>query len=119
MNRGFASKSALREARSGPRSVEAPLIWAFDGPFVRCLHDLEDTLRRAIVQVGDVSRIAVLVELSLPRLRARIERGDAVQREWGGFLDRVTSRYGIPKAPRVRYVTSAGPLITLVIAYRS
>lgn len=119
MNRGVASKSAPREAPSGPKSVEAPLIWAFDGPFVRCLHDLEDTLRRAIVQVGDVSRIAVLVELSLPRLRARIERGDAVQREWGGFLDRVTSRYGIPKAPRVRYVTSAGPLITLVIGYRS
>src|SRR5215831_11575593 len=114
MNRSLASKSALREARSGPRSVEAPLIWAFDGPFVRCLHDLEDTLRRAIVQVGDVSRIAVLVELSLPRLRSRVDSGDAIQPAWGSFLARVASRYGLPAAPRVRYVRTDGPLMTMV-----
>ena len=94
-------------------------MWAFDGPLVRCLNDLEDTLRRAIVQVGDVSRIAILLELSLPRLRSRIECGDALRPAWGAFLDRLASRYGLPKAPHVRYMTTTGPLITMVIGYRS
>ena len=119
MNRRSAREPALLAARRASPSVEEPLIWTFDGPLVRCLYDLEDTLRRAIVQVGDVSRIAVLVELSLPRLRSRVNSGDAIQPAWGSFLGRVASRYGLPAAPRVRYVRTDGPLVTMVIAYRS
>jgi len=54
-------------------SVAAPLVWTFDGRFDRCLADAEDTLRRAIVLVGDVARAAVLIELSLPALQRRID----------------------------------------------
>ena len=119
MNRRSAREPALLAARRPLPGAEEPLIWTFDGPLVRCLHDLEDTLRRAIVQVGDVSRIAVLVELSLPRLRSRTDLGDAIQPAWGSFLSRVASRYGLPAAPRVRYSKRDGPLLTMVIAYRS
>jgi len=94
-------------------------VWTFDGPFVTCLHDMEDTLRRAIVQVGDVSRIALMIELSLPALRARTQCGDAIQPAWGRFLDALTRRYGLPAPPRVRHLKTQGPLATLVIAYRS
>jgi hypothetical protein len=99
------------------QTLPAPLVWTFDGPFERCLADLEDTLRRAIVRVGDVSRLALLIELSLPALEARVAAGDAVQPAWGRFLDGL-ARYGLPAAPRVRHVAGAGPLATLVIAYR-
>jgi hypothetical protein len=94
-------------------------MWTFDGPFATCLADLEDALRRAIVQVGDVSPPAVLVELSLPALKRRVEAGDAVQPAWGQFLERLSDRYGLPTAPRVRHVRTAGPLAMLVVAYRS
>ena len=69
------------------------------------LADLEDTLRRAIVQVGDVARVLVVIELSLPALKARLAAGDKVQPAWGEFLARVASRYGLPAAPRLRYLT--------------
>ena len=98
--------------------IAAPLVWSFDGPFERCLSDAEDTLRRALVMVGDVARIAVLVELSLPALKTRFDAGDAVQPAWGRFLESIT-RYGLPAAPRVRHLRGAGSLLTLVIAYRS
>ena len=96
-----------------------PLVWTFDGRFAHCLADMEDTLRRAIVQVGDVSRVLVAIDVSLPALKARLDAGDALQPAWGEFLARVASRYGLPAAPRVRYVKGAGPLAALVIAYRS
>ena len=96
-----------------------PLVWTFDGPFERCLGDLEDALRRALVLVGDVSRIAVLVDLSLPALLVRVRAGDALQPAWERFLARVSSDYGLPKPPRVRQLRTAGPLATLVVAYRS
>ena len=80
---------------------------------------MEDTLRRAIVQVGDVARIAVLIELSLPALRVRVAAGDAIQPAWGRFLERLPRATGLPAAPRVRHLTKGGPLATLVIAYRS
>jgi len=99
--------------------IGVPLVWTFDGRFARCLADLEDVLRRAIVQVGDVSAVAVLVELSLPALKRRVEQGDRVQPAWGEFLQRLQSRYGLPAAPRVRHVRNDGPLVTLVLAYRS
>jgi len=108
-----------RAARSASPKGPPPLIWTFDGPFATCLADMEDTLRRAIVQVGDVARIAVMVELSLPALRSRVGAGDAIQPAWGRFLDALTSRYGLPAAPRVRHRKTQGPLATLVIAYRS
>ena len=95
-----------------------PLVWTFDGPFERCLADLEDTLRRAIVMVGGVSRVAMLIDLSLPALQRRVAAGDALQPGWGRFLARLDG-YGLPTPPRVRPLKSAGPLATLVIAYRN
>jgi hypothetical protein len=98
---------------------EPPLVWTFDGRFAHCLADMEDTLRRAIVQVGDVSRLLVAIDVSLPALKSRLDAGESVQPAWGEFLERVASRYGLPGAPRIRYTKSAGPLAALVIAYRS
>jgi hypothetical protein len=97
--------------------LPAPLVWTFDGQFERCIADLEHTLRRAIVMVGDVSRVALQIDLSLPALQRRVEAGDVVQPAWGHFLERI-QRYGLPRAPRVRYPRHAGPLATLVVAYR-
>ena len=99
-------------------ALPAPLVWTFDGPFERCLADLEDTLRRAIVMVGGVSRVALLIELSLPALQARVKSGDTLQPAWGHFLERL-ARYGLPALPRVRHLRNPGPLATLVIAYRN
>ena len=90
-----------------------------DGRFAHCLADVEDTLRRAIVQVGDVSRVLVAIDLSLPALAARIDAGDVIQPAWGEFLGRVTSRYGLPAAPRLRYLKQDGPLLSMVVAFRS
>jgi len=106
-----------KDAPAAAVRAEAPLVWTFDGAFATCLCDMEDTLRRAIVQIGDVSRIALLIELSLPALRARVAAGDAIQPSWSHFLGSLTSRYGLPAAPRVRHLTTPGPLATLVIAY--
>ena len=117
MSRGLARKRTRRAAQL--RVADAPLVWTFDGSFETCLFDMEDTLRRAIVQIGDVSRIAVMIDLSLPALHARVECGDQVQPAWGRFLEALTRRYGLPAAPRVRHSKGHGPLVTLVIAYRS
>lgn len=100
-------------------ATDMPLVWTFDGGFVRCLTDMEDTLRRAIVQVGDVSRVLVAIDVSLPALKSRIDAGDTLQPAWGQFVQRIGSRYGLPTPPRVRYTKSEGPLTALVIAYRS
>jgi hypothetical protein len=99
--------------------IGGPLVWTFDGALVACLVDIEDTLRRAIVQVGDVAAIAVLIEVSLPALKRRVDAGDAIQPAWGHFIARLSDRYGLPAPPRVRHVKSMGPLATLVVAYRS
>jgi hypothetical protein len=101
----------------GDEALPAPWIWTFDGPFERCLADLEGTLRRAIVMVGDVSRIALLIDLSLPALQRRVDAGDALQPAWGRFLERIAG-YGLPALPRVRHLRGCGPLATLVLAYR-
>jgi len=97
--------------------LPAPLVWTFDGPLERCLADLEDTLRRAIVLIGDVSRLALLIDLSLPALQRRVVAGDRLQPAWSRFLDRL-EHYGLPSRPRVRPLRADGPLATLVIAYR-
>ena len=104
---------------SSADAIAAPLVWSFEGPFATCLADLEDALRRAIVQVGDVSSIAVLIELSLPALKRRVDAGERIQPAWGRFLERLANRYGLPVPPRVRHLRTAGPLATLVVAYRS
>lgn len=96
-----------------------PLVWSFDGALGQALADLEDALRRAIVQVGDVARVLVAIEVSLPALQARLDAGDALQPAWSAFVARLASRYGLPEAPRIRYAQHAGPLLMLVIAYRS
>ena len=106
-------------ARATVEAIGGPLVWTFDGPFATCLADMEDALRRAIVQVGDVSSIAVLIEVSLPGLRRRADAGDAIQPAWGQFLERMSDRYGLPSPPRVRPLGIEAPLATLVIAYRS
>lgn len=109
-----------RRSRAAERArLGDPLVWSFDGPWVRCLADMEDALRRALVQIGDVAAVAVMIELSLPALKARVAAGDAVQPAWGQFVERLESRYGLPAAPRVRPVRTAGPLAMLVVAYRS
>ena len=110
----------MRNARAvkAAEALPGPLVWSFDGPFDRCLADAEDTLRRAIVLVGDVSRVALLIDLSLPALQQRVRSGDAVQPAWCRFLENI-ERYGLPASPRVRHVRSDGPLLTLLIAYRN
>jgi len=112
--------TARRRREAGPgEALPVPLVWTFDGPFERVLADVEDTLRRAIVLVGDVSRIALLIDLSLPALQIRIAAGDVVQPAWGRFIERIVAAYGFPAFPRVRHLRSGGPLATLVVAYRS
>jgi hypothetical protein len=111
-------KSAQRrEPRFAESSLPEPLVWTFDGRIEACLADAEDTLRRAIQLVGDVSRIAVVVDLGLPALKQRVDAGDALQPAWSRFIERV-GRYGLPAAPRVRPLRGAAPLLTLIVAYR-
>ena len=113
------SAVARRDAQSnGREALPPPLVWTFDGPFERCLNDLEDSLRRALVLVGDVSRVALLIDVSLPALQARVRAGDRIQPAWGRFVERL-SGYGLPSLPRVRPLRTHGPLATLVVAYRS
>ena len=119
MFRAQAPRRATNAKVSQRDAIAAPLVWSFEGPFATCLRDVEDALRRAIVQVGDVSSIAVLIELSLPALKRRVELGETIQPAWAQFLDRLANRYGLPTPPRVRQVRTAGPLATLVVAYRS
>ena len=107
------------QAHAAAETIGGPLVWTFDGAFATCLADIEDTLRRAIVQVGDIASIAVMIEVSLPALKRRVDAGDAIQPAWGIFLEQMSDRYGLPAPPRVRPLDSEGPLATLVIAYRS
>ena len=85
-------------------------MWTFDGPFADCLADLEDTLRRAIVQVGDVASIVVLIELSLPALKRRVDAGDSLQPAWAR-VPRSGCRIATdcPQPPRVRPLEGGGP----------
>ena len=110
--------AAAANARVARVAVPPPLVWTFDGPFERCLADLEDTLRRALVLVGDVSRVALLIDLSLPALQRRVVAGDALQPAWGRLQERLAG-YGLPTPPRVRHLRADGPLATLVVAYRN
>jgi hypothetical protein len=114
-SRSPASRQAA--ARSAD-ALPAPLVWRFDGAFAHCLADAEDALRRAIPLVGGVARVAVLIELSLPALKQRVHAGDAVREPWARFMDNI-ARYGLSDVPRVRHSRAAGPLVTLVFAYRS
>ena len=116
------SRSADRVRRGASPRVppcSPPLTWTFDGPFAVCLTDVEDTLRRAIVQLGDISGVAIALDLSLPALAARVAAGDVIQPAWSRFLTRVSQRYGLPYPLRVRPRNDTGPLATLVIVYRS
>ena len=114
---GDASAHAETPDDDDREALPAPLIWVFDGPFERCLADLDDTLRRALVMVGGAARLALLIDLSLPAVQQRVEAGDRLQPAWDLFLERI-ARYGLPAEPRVRHLRTAGPLATLVIAYR-
>jgi hypothetical protein len=112
------NRARVRVARRADE-LPPPLLWTFDGPLAVCLADVEDTLRRAIVQLGDVSAVAVGLDMSLPALAARVKAGDAIQPAWGDFISRMSQRYGLPAPPRVRHRNETGPLVTLVVAYRS
>ena len=119
MSRAIGSSAARRVERStDAKPLPPPLVWTFDGPFERCLADLEDSLRRAIVLIGDVSRVALLIDLSLPALQQRVRAGDRIQPAWGRFVARLAG-YGLPSFPRVRPLRTPGPLATLVVAYRN
>ena len=100
-------------------AIGGPLVWVFDGTLARSVADLEDALRRAIVQVGDVSSIAVQIDVSLPALKRRVDAGESLQPGWSQCLARLSDRYGLQKAPRVRHGRGPGPLLTLVIVYGS
>ena len=113
-----APAPSARAVRPVEPALPAPLVWTFDGPFETCLADLEDTLRRAIVMLGGVSKVVLLIDLSLPALQRRVEAGDALQPAWGRCLERL-ARYGLPALPTVRHLRRAGALATLVIAYRN
>ena len=113
-----APTASVRAVRPVEPALPAPLVWTFDGPFETCLADLEDTLRRAIVMLGGVSKVVLLIDLSLPALQRRVQAGDALQPAWGRFLERL-ARYGLPALPKVRHLRRAGALATLVIAYRN
>jgi hypothetical protein len=117
MSRNTAFARADRAPAAPREELPPPLIWSFDGPLERCLADLDDTLRRALVMIGDVSRLALLIELSLPALQRRVGGGERLQPAWGRFRDRLAA-YGLPSPPRVRPLRGDGPLATLVIAYR-
>ena len=54
-----------------------------------------------------MSSLAVLIELSLPALKRRVDAGDAIQPAWGQFLERLSDRYGLPSPPRVRHAAHA------------
>ena len=71
--------SIVAPTRAAER-IEGPFVWTFDGTLADCLGDLEDTLRRAIVQVRDVASIVVLIELSLPALKRRVAAGERRRR---------------------------------------
>ena len=118
MTRPGRPHAAAAKARIARAATPPPLVWAFDGPFERCLADLEETLRRALVLVGDVSHVALLIDLSLPALHRRVVSGDSVQPAWGRFQERLAG-YGLPTPPRVRHLRANGPLATLVVAYRN
>ena len=118
MKSGRSRKGRQHGSGAPEEHVEAPLIWTFAGPFATCLTDMEDTFRRAIIQVGDVSRIAVQIDLSLPALKKCVDAGESIQPAWGQFVERLTQRYGLPTGPRLRHVKMTGPLATIVIAYR-
>jgi hypothetical protein len=112
----------MRPARREPRlavraELPEPLVWTFDGTIEDCLADAEDTLRRAIPLVGDVERIAVLLDLGMPALKRRVDAGEPLEPAWSSFIERI-GRYGLPAAPRVRPLRGAAPLLTLIVAYR-
>ena len=95
-------------------------MWTFDGAFAECLADMEDALRRAIVQVGDVASIAVLIEISLPdaeasRRRRRCDPAGVGADAWSGCRSGTDCR----RRRGCAHLDVEGPLATLVIAYRS
>ena len=67
----------MRDAHDDAPRLPAPLVWTFDGPFERCLLDLEDALRRARQPIT----LDALQELTPGRLQriagcnAQCERG--------------------------------------------
>jgi hypothetical protein len=119
MSRRASLRTAPPRSRAKAARVPDPLVWAFDGSLARSLADVEDTLRRVLVQLGDVGSVAVRVDVSLPALKARVAGGDALQPAWRDFMARLSRRYGLPVPPRVRATRTAGPLFVLVVAYRS
>ena len=78
-----ASTSRTRRSRGRETSIGGPLVWTFDGPFATCLADMEDTLRRAIVQVGDVASHRGADRAVAAGAASARRAGDAIQPAWG------------------------------------
>jgi len=118
MKSGQSGKEdSIGDGAPGER-LEAPLIWTFAGPFATCLADMEDTFRRAIIQVGDVSRIAVQdrsVAAGAEEARPTRENRSSPQ---GNNSSTPDAALRPARRPRVRHVKTGGPLATMVIAYR-
>ena len=115
---GDASEPRRARQRNGARRrgvaaraerVEAPLVWTFDGPFATCLADIEDTLRRAIVQVGDVSRDRRADRSVAAGAQAARRRGRSDAAGMGTVRRTPAQRYGLPAGPRVRHLQDGGP----------
>ena len=109
-----AARGARRErgvaAQRRAATLPAPLVWTFDGPFERCLADIEDTLRRAIVLIGDVvARRLADRPVAAGAAGARRRRRRAAAR-LGALHRAALGRYGLPCLPRVRPMRTAGPL---------
>ena len=49
---GSVTVRPVPPAPAARSDLPEPLVWTFDGPFERCLADLEDTLRRATMRRG-------------------------------------------------------------------
>lgn len=109
--------SSEHSDRVAVRERVAPLVWTFDGSFGAVLTDMEAALGRAILQIEDASRIAVLIRISLPQVKAALQTGDKLQPAWSTFLRTLPARFNLPAPPRVRFTEAAGPLATLVVVY--
>ena len=95
--------------------------WTFDGALADCLADMEDALRRAIVQVGDVV-VDRRPDRALASWRSSVASMPATRSSpaWSQFLERMIGplRTALRHRACARWTTE-GPLATLVIAYRS
>ena len=85
------SGSAMRAVPPAQAAAALPRRWS--GPSTARSSAASPTSRTRCAarscMVGDVSRVALLIDLSLPALQRRVDAGDALQPAWGRFLERL------------------------------